>query len=338
MGVKLADLAEYKAVNFDFFKNKTVAIDFSNMCYQFLSSIRSGDGNPLMDSKGNVTSHLVGINSRIPRLLAYGIRPVFIFDGKPPELKTKERENRNKRKLEAEKKLKKARKKEDSEAVIRYSKQIVRVTPEIIDSSKKLLDAFGLPYVQAPQEADAQGAYLCREGKVYCVASSDFDNLLFGSPRMVTNLTLSPKRRTTSGTYVPNELKMYELRKTLEGIGLTQEQLITLGVLVGTDYNPGGIHGIGPKKALKLVKEHKTPEKVFSSVEIDFDWEKIMDMFYNMKIEKNFDLNSKNLDSDSLKKLLIDKYEFSEERVEKLIREIEQTQKEKAQTSLSNWG
>lgn len=335
MGVKLSDISEYKAVTFDHFKNKIVGIDFSNMVYQFLSSIRGPDGSSLTDEKGNVTSHLVGINARIPRLLEYGIKPVFIFDGKPPLLKTKEQETRRERKKQAESKLKKAREDEDTESVLKYSKQVVKVTDEIIKSSKELLIGMGLPIVQSPCEADAQGAYLCKEGKIYCVASSDFDNLLFGSPRMVSNLTLSEKRRSPSGDYVKNEFKLYDLKKTLAGIGLTQDQLIYLGMLVGTDYNPGGVHGIGPKKAIKLVKEKKVPEEIFK--EVDFEWKPIYDTFKNMEVEKKFDLTFGEVDPSKLKKLLIDQHSFSEERVEKLIITLEENKKKNAQTSLGNW-
>jgi len=336
MGVKLSELAEYKNVDFSFFKNKKVGVDFSNMCYQFLSSIRSPDGTPLMNDKGDVTSHLVGITTRIPKLLSFGVKPVFVFDGEPPKLKTLERENRKKKKTEAEKKLKDAREREDLDAVLKYSKQTVRVTPEIIESSKKLLSAMGLPVIQSPSEADAQGAYLCREGKVYCVASSDFDNLLFGSPRMVSNLTLSEKRRMSSGVYVKNELKFYELVNVLKNLGISQEQLVMLGVLVGTDYNPGGVHGIGPKKALKIVKELETPEEVFEDA--DFDWEKIIEVFKTMKVDKKVSIEFGKPNPDSIYKLLADKFEFSEERVEKLINELEKQKDENSQRGLGEWG
>ena len=336
MGVKLSDLAEYKTVDFSFFKNKKVGVDFSNMCYQFLSSIRSPEGTSLMNEKGDVTSHLIGITTRVPRLLSYGVKPVFVFDGEPPKLKTQERENRSQKKKEAEKKLKDAREREDGDDVLKYSKQTVRVTPEIMESSKKLLTAMGLPVVQSPCEADAQGAYLCREGKVFCVASSDFDNLLFGSPRMVSNLTLSEKRRTSSGVYVKNELKYFELSKVLGNLGISQELLVMLGVLVGTDYNPGGVHGIGPKKALKLVKEFDKPEEIFKDV--DFDWKEIIDTFKNMKVNEDVSIEFGSPDAGKISKLLVDKFEFSEERVEKLVNELEKLKEENTQKGLSEWG
>lgn len=332
MGVKLSEIAEYKSVDFGFFKGKTVGIDFSNMCYQFLSSIRSYDGELLMNDDGQITSHLVGISSRIPRLIEYGLKPVFIFDGKPPKLKTFEKKRRQKLKEDAIKKLQKAKDSGDVEGVRKYSKRSVKMTPEIVESSKKLLEAFGLPVVQAPMEADAQGAELCKNGKIYCVASSDFDNLLFGSLRMVSNLTLSNKRRMSSGKYVNNELKFYELRQVLDKLGITHDKLIALGILVGTDYNSGGVRGVGAKTALKKVKEHDDLEEIFS--EVDFDWKEIFDMFKEMKVEKNVNIEFKKFDREKVFKLLVDDYSFSESRVDKIIKSFESFENERRQKSL----
>ncbi|MAF35813.1 flap endonuclease-1 [archaeon] len=337
MGVKLSDIITAQNVDFNFFKGKVLAIDFSNMCYQFLSSIRSPDGMPLSNSNGDVTSHLLGITSRIPPLLSFGIKPIFVFDGEPPALKTRERERRRDLKKRAEDKLQKAREDDDHHAVSKYARQTIRITDDIIDSAKKLFTALGLPVVQSPCESDAQGAYLVKTGQAYCVASTDFDNLLFGATRMVTNLTLSSKRRLPSGAYVKNELKLFELSNVLKSLALNQKQLIALGILVGTDYNPGGVFRIGPKKALALVKDCKDFDGMFSKLETNFDWHKVMDVFENMEVDKDVSIKFNDIDKELLDNLLVKKFEFSEERVSKLISMLEHYKKQNNQSSLSDW-
>ncbi|MDP2906310.1 MAG: flap structure-specific endonuclease, partial [Nanoarchaeota archaeon] len=182
MGLKISDLVPKKEVTWEELANKKIAVDASQMIYQFVSSIRQPDGTPLMDSKGNVTSHLVGIFSRVSNLMSKNINLCFVFDGKPPLLKIKEQENRALRKRIAAEKLEQAKEEEDYEAVQKYSKQTSRLTREMIDEAKELLNLMGMPVIQAPSEAEAQASYMCKQGDVWAVASSDYDCLIYGAP------------------------------------------------------------------------------------------------------------------------------------------------------------
>ena len=204
----------------------------------------------------------------------------------------------------------------------RYSKQTVRFTKEMAEEAKELIKAMGLPVIQSPSEADAQAAFMCEQKDVWATASSDFDSLVFGSPRMITNLTLSQKRRLPSGATVSTKPDLIILKDVLENLNLKQDQLIALAILVGTDYNPGGIKGIGPKTALKLVKEYNNYDELFKKVKADFNWKKIYAIYKSMPIMKNYQLKWSEVNSEKVKKILVDKYDFSEERVTKTLKSI----------------
>ncbi len=110
MGIPLKDVVVKHGVSFEDLKGKKLAFDTNNILYQFLSAIRQRDGTPLTDSHGNVTSHLIGLFSRTAKIIEYGIKPCFIFDGKPLELKSGVSEKRRKIREEAAEKHKRAQK------------------------------------------------------------------------------------------------------------------------------------------------------------------------------------------------------------------------------------
>ncbi len=340
MGVKLSDIVEKKRLSFDDLKGKKIAVDFSNAAYQFLSSIRQPDGTPLMNSKGRITSHLQGILSRSANLLSQGIKIAYILDGPPPHLKTATQENRHEAKLEASEKYESAREEGDFELMLKYSKQFIRLTRDMAEESKELIAALGMPVIQAPSESDAQIAYLCKVGDVWAASSTDFDTILHGCPRMLTNLTLSQKRKTSTGATVNVFPELIELDQVLNTLKINQDQLIALGILTGTDYHKG-IHGIGPKKALKIVTEFKTPEKIFEKYPlVDQDWKEIFDLFKNMEVKKNYNLEWTPPDTKKVLKILVDKNEFSEERVMNVINKMLGTTKTKIksdQKGLGSW-
>ena len=233
MGVNLSSIIEPEKVNFDFLVGKTFAVDSYNIIYQFLSSIRQQDGTPLMDEKGRVTSHLSGLFYRTINLVSKGINLIFVFDGEPPDFKKQEIERRKEIREEAKEKWEIALKEGKTEEAKKYARMSSSISEDIIEESKLLLSYLGFPVVQAKCEGEAQCAKICLDGKAFATASQDFDSLLFGSPKTLRNLSIS---RAES-------LELIELKKT----GLSREQLILIGLLVGTDYNPG-IKGIGPKK------------------------------------------------------------------------------------------
>ncbi|MBS3162654.1 flap endonuclease-1 [Candidatus Woesearchaeota archaeon] len=333
MGVKISDLVEKRDLKWEELNEKTLSVDASNVIFQFLSSIRQQDGTPLMDENGDVTSHLVGLFSRVPNLLQKGITPVFVFDGVAPELKEKVRVKRREAKDKAFDKYNQAMVREDVESSSKYAKQLTFVNTKMFDESMELLNALGLPVVQAPSEAEAQCAYMVQKKVVWASASQDYDSLLFGAQKLVFNLTLAQKRKITGGKYVFIAPYLVELKDVLEKNNLTQDQLIVLGILTGTDYNPGGVNGIGPKKALKLLHEEKSFEKIFSRFDTDFDWEEIFNTFKKIPVE-DVVLRKERLDEEKVKSILVDGHDFSLERVEATLAKIKEI---KPKDSLSKW-
>jgi len=328
MGVKLADLVQKKEVTFDQLAGKKIAIDFSNAAYQFLSSIRQRDGTPLMDAEGKVTSHLMGTWNRFSNLMQQGMKLVIVLDGKPPVLKINEQEERAHRKRIAQKKFEEAQQEEDIESMAKYAKQTSRLTRDMVVEAKELLKAMGLPVIQAPSEADAQMAFMNEKKDVYACASSDYDCLLQGAPRMLINLTFSQKRKLPSGIYKKTTPEIIELKTTLKTLGITRDQLIVLGILVGTDYNKG-IYKVGPKTALKLVKKHKSFNKLFKEVKADFNWKQIYAVFKSMPIMKNYQIKWTAPDPEKIKELLVEKHDFSAERVQNVLDRLTKAQKQK---------
>jgi len=336
MGVKVGDIIPKEDISWDDLKGKVLAVDSSNMLYQFLSSIRQRDGTPLMDSDGNVTSHLVGLFSRIPNLMEKGIKLVFVFDGKPPELKYAEQSSRRERKKEAEEKYEAAAEEDDVEAMLKYSKRSMHLTKEMNEEAKELLTAMGLTVVQAPSEADAQMAYMNKQGDVWACATSDFDPLLHKAPRVIRNLTLSQKKKLPGGGYAQVHPQLIELKEVLKELELDHDQLIVFAILIGTDYNPGGIKGIGPAKALKLVQSDKKFKEIFEEAGAEFDWEEIMDTFKKMPVEKDYKIEFNEPDEDKIKKMLL-KHDFSEERIDKTLERMRNTGRDKAQKGLNEF-
>lgn len=337
MGVKLPGILPVKTIAWEDLSGKKIGVDTSSSLYQFLSSIRQPNGTPLMDSEGNVTSHLQGLFSRTLNLMNKGLRLCFIFDGIPPTLKQYEREQREHRKRLAEDKLKKAMQEEDIDSMGKYSKQTSRLTSQMINESKELIKAMGLPVIQSPQESDAQGAFMTERGDLFAFASSDADCLLHGCPKTIVNLTLAEKRKLPGGNFIYIKPQLIELDDVLKHLKINQDQLIVMGILTGTDYNPKGIPGIGPKKALLLVQQNKNFEKLFSQLNPDFDWKKIYAIFKSMPIMKNYQLKWEEMDEEKVLRLLVDKHEFNEERIRSLLNKNKQEQENKKQKSLTDF-
>ncbi len=336
MGVNLTKIIPKQEISFDQLINKKVAVDASNMLYQFIASIRQPDGTPLQDKKGNITSHLVGSFYRLTSLLKNNVKLVVCFDGKPPSLKIKTKEQREHRKQLAEKKLKQAKKKKDIKEMAKYAKQTSRLSFKMSDEAKDLIKALGIPVIQAPSEADAQIAFMCERKHVDFTASSDFDCLLFGAPKLLTNLTLSQRKKLPSGAYIKITPELIELKKVLKHLKIKQDQLIALAILVGTDYNEG-IKGIGPKTALRLVKQYKNFDTLFKKVKAEFNWKRIYAVYKSMPIMKNYKLKWKEPDKKMIKKILVKKHDFSEERIDSRLEQLEKTKEIRSQTGLTKW-
>ncbi len=343
MGTKIFQLIESKEINLKDLAGKKIAIDAHMYLYQFLTTIRQRDGTLLKDSKGQVTSHLVGLFSRTAKMLEHNIKPCFVFDGKPPELKTKERQRRKEIKIQAAKKYDKAMKDEDIDAMKKYASMTTRLTTEMIQEAKELIKALGLPVIQAPSEGEAQAAYMVKKGDVYALSTNDADALLFGVPKLIKNLSVSGKRKKPGQlAYKTVKPELIEISKILNLLGIDQDQLIVIAILVGTDYNYGGIKGIGPKKALKLIKEHgKDFDKVFEQAKwnefFDIGWKIIFDLIKNMPTTDDYTLEWKEVDLEAIKHILHSKHDFTEERINNTLKKLKTKEKDKKQQGLNKF-
>ena len=341
MGLQIGEIIPKKEIQFYQLKGKIIAVDAFNAIYQFLTTIRQPDGTPLKDSKGNTTSHLSGLFYRNMNLILEDIKLIYVFDGESPEMKRKTLENRKEIKDYAREKYQQAVKEKDIKAMGKYARSDVSLDEQKIKESKELLIAMGIAVLQAPGEGEAQASCLVKEGKAYAVASQDYDCLLFETPKLIQNLSLARKRKTISG-FKEVFPQVIELKNVLEELNLNQEQLICLGILTGTDYNPKGVKGLGPKKSLKIVQEYKTKERIFNAIEkdekfekyeIDFDWNIVYDLIKNPDIYKNQKIDFPKINENRIKTLLLN-YEFSEKRIDSQLEKLNEIEKQKGQKTL----
>ncbi|MBI2632197.1 flap endonuclease-1 [Candidatus Pacearchaeota archaeon] len=334
MGLQIGEIVPRKEINIEDLKGKIIAVDAFNAIYQFLSSIRQLDGTPLMDSKKRVTSHLSGLFYRNIALLSDGLKLIYVFDGEYHVLKGKTQENREEAKDLAKEKFMQAVEDEDIDSMHKYSRGFTRLTEEMKEESKELLTSMGIAVTQAPGEGEMQASDLVKEGEAFAVGSQDYDALVVGGKYLIQNLTLSRKRKTPSGfVYIAPEIIEYE--RVLNDLGIDADQFICLAILVGTDFNPGGVKGIGPKKALALVRQKKFPVQIFKDVEerLDFNWQEVFEIFKKPNVKKE-KIEFPKINENKIKEILVDRHEFSLERVENQILKLRESKKEGSQQKL----
>jgi flap endonuclease-1 len=343
VGVSLKDLVVKKDISIQDLNDKKLVVDGNNILYQFLSTIRQMDGTPLMDSHCHVTSHLTGLFHRSTRLMQSGIKLAFVFDGAPPKLKLAERERRADLKRDAQEKYELAKEREDVEAMKKYSMRTTRLTKEMVGEAIELIHAMGMPVVMAPSEGEAQAALMVKKGDVFAEISQDYDCLLFGVPRMVQNLTISErKKRKDKLSYETVKPQIITLKENLEHLGISQDQLIALGLLIGTDFNIGGIRGLGPKKAYAMVREYGSDfDKLFKdskwSDHFDYPWQDVFNLFKEMPVKDDYSIGWKALDHDKVCEILCEKHGFSMSRTEDTLAKLEKSQSRMAQKALGDF-
>ena len=327
MGVKFRDIISPESIKFEQLESKIVALDAANIIYQFLSSIRQVDGTPLMDQNGNITSHFSGILYRTSSLIEKGIKPVYIFDGTSDILKKGTQDKRREVKEESQKKMEKALEEGRIEDARKYAVRTSRMSPKIVEGSKKLLELLGVPYIQARGEGEAQASYMVENGDAWCVGSQDYDCILFGATKMVRNLTI------TGGK---SNLELIDLKKVLENLGITREQLVDVAILVGTDFNLG-VKGIGAKTGLKLIKEHENIFNVINELDIEMEVEPeiLRNIFLKHEVEPNYSLKWKSPDTEGVVRFLCGDHDFSEVRVLSALDKFKKI--DNKQKSLKDW-
>ena len=260
----IADTQCIREVEFKSLHGRKVAIDASMAIYQFLIAVRSGGPNQqammLTNADGETTSHIQGMFNRTIRFLTEGMKPVFVFDGKAPQMKSGELEKRREKRKKAEEELKKAADDDNVEEMDKHSKRLARAGRKENEDCKKLLRLMGVPVVVAPMEAEAQAAALCKAGLVYATGTEDMDALTFATPILIRKMTFA--NQAAKGA----KIQQMNYKKAVEGLELTHEQFVDLCILMGCDYCDT-IKGIGPKTALKLIKEHGSIEKIIPALQ-----------------------------------------------------------------------
>jgi len=338
MGINLADIVTSEPRTLEDFSGKILAIDAFNTLYQFLAIIRQQDGTPLMDHQGRVTSHLSGIIYRVSNFVAAGIKPVFVFDGEPPRLKARTIVARGEIKRRAEREWREAVEIGDLATARTKAMQTSRLTEEMVDQSKRLLDLLGIPWVQAPAEGEAQASAMARTGVAYAAASQDFDSLLFGSPRLVKNLAITGRRKLPrKDVYVDVQPEEISLEATLANLGITREQLVDMSLLIGTDFNEG-VKGIGPKKALALIKKHGSLEPALEELGVEIESkDEVREIFLHPKVIEVVGVEFNDPDKDGVRRMLCDDHDFSRDRIDAALEKFGAARSEQKQQSLDGW-
>jgi len=298
---------------------RKVAIDASMCLYQFLIAVRQSDGQQLTNEDGETTSHLSGFFYRTIRMVENNIKPVYVFDGKPPVLKGGELEKRLLRREEAQKQMDQIKDEGSVAEVMKYEKRLVRVGRDQNDEAKKLLELMGIPYVNAPCEAEAQCAELARGGKVYAAASEDMDTLCYEPPYLLRHLTFAEARK------MPIDQITYS--EAMEGLGMPKDQFIDLCILLGCDYCET-IKGVGPVTAYKLIKEHgsldnlveylqNNPDKTKFKVPENWPYKEARELFLHPEVMEasKVELKWKEPDVDGLIEYMVKQKGFSEDRI-----------------------
>ncbi len=327
MGVKFRDIISPESIKFEQLENKIVALDASNVIYQFLSIIRQPDGTPLKDQNGNITSHLSGILYRTSSLIDKGIKPIYVFDGTSDILKKGTQDKRRMVKEESQKKWDKAVEEGNLEDARKYATRSSRMSGDILEGSKKLLKLMGVPYIQALGEGEAQASYMVDKGDAWSVGSQDYDCILFGAPRMVRNLTITGGKAN---------LEMITLEAVLKDLEITREQLVDVAILVGTDFNLG-VKGIGAKTGLKLIKEHGDIFSVLKELDIELEVEPeiLRNIFLKHEVVSDYQLKWKSPDVDGVVEFLCGDHDFSEPRVLSALGKFKKI--DNKQKSLTDW-
>jgi len=339
LGLNLKALVVREKTSLEAFASKIVAVDAYNAIYQFLAIIRGPDGLHLSDNQGRVTSHLSGLFYRNIRFLSIGIKPVYVFDGKPPSLKTAEIERRKQIKKDATVKYEKAIAEGNMEDARKYAQQTTSMKDGMVKESKQFLTYFGIPFIDAPSEGEATAAHLTNTGQAYASASQDFDSVLCGAKRLVRNFTNSGRRKIPNrNTYIDVVPEMIETQKTLDALGLTQEELIDVGILIGTDFNPNGFERIGPKTALKMIKQHSRLEDIPQIQEQleEIDFQQIRKIFLNPEVADVDEIIFDDVDYEGIVNYLVKERSFSEDRINSTLNRLKKALEKKSQ-NLDQW-
>jgi flap endonuclease-1 len=336
-----------KSVPLSNYTGQLFALDASMAMYQFLIStqtIKTGFSiAELRDEQGNLTGHLLGLLNRTLMLMEHGIRPVWVFDGKPPEAKMNTLRGRKEIKENAEKEKDEAKDQGDMEKALKFANQTIKIDQKMTDDAKKLISLLGIPVIEAPSEAEATCSILAKDKKVFAAATEDMDTLCFGCPVLIRELTGKEENII--------EIK---LDVALSELGLTMDEFVDLCILCGCDYCER-IEGIGCIKAFQLIKEYKTIEKVIEYTEKynkddnhkkkmtynkeNFDFVQARELFKKPEVidTSKFELNFTSPNIEGLKEFLVKEKNFSETRIDNAIKRLGNAKSKASQSRLDSF-
>ena len=336
-----------KSVPLSNYTGQLFALDASMAMYQFLIStqtIKTGFSiAELRDEQGNLTGHLLGLLNRTLMLMEHGIRPVWVFDGKPPEAKMNTLRGRKEIKENAEKEKDEAKDQGDMEKALKFANQTIKIDQKMTDDAKKLISLLGIPVIEAPSEAEATCSILAKDKKVFAAATEDMDTLCFGCPVLIRELTGKEENII--------EIK---LDVALSELGLTMDEFVDLCILCGCDYCER-IEGIGCIKAFQLIKEYKTIEKVIEYTEKynkddnhkkkmtynkeNFDFVQARELFKKPEVidTSKVELNFTSPNIEGLKEFLVKEKNFSETRIDNAIKRLGNAKSKASQSRLDSF-
>jgi len=320
----LRDLATIEDVSFEGLEGSVVAVDAHNWLYRYLTTTVKWTGDDVYTTvDGREVANLVGVVQGLPTFFEHDLTPVFVFDGAVVDLKDDEVRERRAQRERAEAKLEAARERGDELAVARLESRTQRLTDHIVDTTLDLFDLLDVPVVEAPAEGEAQAAYMARQGDADYVGTEDYDALLLGAP-----LTL--RQLTSTG-----DPELMDFEATLADLEVTWEQLVDAAVLIGTDFNDG-VAGVGPKTAVKLVREHGDIWTVFESEDVYVDGaDRIRDLFLDPAVTDAYDVDTP-LDPDvaAAREYVCQQWEVDADEVARGFERIEESV---VQTGLDRW-
>ncbi|PAV78952.1 hypothetical protein WR25_06796 [Diploscapter pachys] len=315
--------AAIKTIKYEENFGRKVAVDASMCLYQFLIAGRQQDGTQLQSESGDVTSHLMGMFYRTIRMVANGIKPVYVFDGKPPDMKSGELVKRSERRAEAEKALAEAKEKGEVADVDKFERRLV--TKEQNEEVKKLLTLMGVPVVEAPCEAEAQCAALVKSGKVYATATEDMDALTFGSSILLRNIVAAESKKL--------DVKEFNLKRVLEGMKLEMSEFVDFCILLGCDYC-STIRGIGPKKAYELIQQHRSIDAILENIDIkkypppeEWPYARARELFQSPEVQPAEDVQLvwKDPDTEGVIAFMCGEKSFNEERIRSSLAKLQKS-------------
>jgi len=339
MGVDFGDSIPREKIQLEDIAGWKLAVDGYNTLYQFLAIIRGMDGGHLKDSQGRVTSHISGLFYRNINLLELGMKLVYVFDGKPPELKMEEIRRRSEQRREAKDQYLRALQSGDMIQARKYAEASTVLRRDMVADAKELLDAMGIPWVDAPSEGEAQASTMAIEGTVNAVASQDHDSLVFGAPILIRNVTISGKRRLPGKGIMINVVpERIQLSSVLTSTGLSREQLVDFAILLGTDFNPDGFEGVGPATALKYLKKYGRLEEIKELRESlqSVNYREIRNLYLDPPVVKGVQPEWKTMDREKIVSFLVGEHSFSRERVDSAMARVRSSKPVQSET-LEKW-